>query len=58
MAIRAYSEDYLECAATSLAVACDYAVNVCRMKPDPNVIHPVVGYEKEIKMQLKNGGNK
>lgn len=34
MAIRAYSEDYLECAATSLAVACDYAVNVCGMKPD------------------------
>jgi DNA-binding Xre family transcriptional regulator len=34
MAIRAYSEDYLECAATSLAVACDYAVNVCGMNPD------------------------
>ncbi len=34
MAIRAYSEDYLECAAASLAVACDYAVNVCGMKPD------------------------
>ena len=34
MAIRAYSADYLECAATSLAVACDYAVNVCGMKPD------------------------
>ena len=34
MAIRAYSEDYLEYAATSLAVACDYAVNVCGMKPD------------------------
>ena len=34
MAIRAYSEDYLECAAASLAVACDYAVNVCGMRPD------------------------
>lgn len=34
MAIRAYSEDYLEYAATSLAVACDYAVNVCGTKPD------------------------
>ena len=34
MVIRAYSEDYLEYAATSLAVACDYAVNVCGMKPD------------------------
>lgn len=34
MAIRAYSEDYLECAAAILAVACDYAVNVCGMKPD------------------------
>ena len=34
MVIRAYSEDYLEYAATSLAVACDYAVNVCGMKTD------------------------
>ena len=27
-------------------------------RPDPNVIHPVGGYGKEIKMKLKNGGNK
>lgn len=29
-----------------------------RIKPDPNVVYPIGGYEKEIKMQLKNGGNK
>ena len=34
MAIRAYSELYLSSAANSLAVAFDYAVNVCGMKPD------------------------
>jgi len=34
MAIRAYDELYLNCAANCLAVAFDYAINVCGIKPD------------------------
>ena len=34
MAIRAYDELYLESAANCLAVAFDYAINVCGIKPD------------------------